>query len=119
MTEFPMLATNDWSVLFITLAIILVGSVCAAIYFWLRRAQYDEAVREIKKWAVQNQYELLTLKKSWWLTSPFLLKRTSMQQLFWIEVKTEKLEMKKGWGRIGGIFGGLTSSSVSVEWDWP
>jgi hypothetical protein len=103
----------------VVLAIVVLGPVCAGIYFWWRLAQYDEAMQEIEKWAVQNRYELLTLKKGWWLTSPFLLKMTSMHQLFWIEVKTEKLEMKKGWVRIGKPCGGPTSSSISVEWDWP
>ncbi len=103
----------------LTLVALLMGALVFAISVWARSTQRSEASDEVKRWAAQSNLEVLCIKSNNWSPSPFLFRRTSMQYIFWIEVTTADGEHKKGWVRIGGIFGGPSPSNVKVEWDWP
>ncbi len=79
--------------------------------------RYSRAKSILERWAEENEYEIVSSEHRW-LGGPFFWGTSASQEVYYVTIRTLNGQIRKGWVRCGGWFGGvLFSNQADVEWD--
>lgn len=79
-------------------------------FFWRSRSI-------LKQWAKENGFEIVHAKLRWLVQGPFTGWSEKGQTVYRVTVRNRHGQERLGWVLCGGIWSGLFSNQVRVEWD--
>jgi hypothetical protein len=71
----------------------------------------------LRQWAKKNGFEIVHAKLCWLVQGPFTGLSNKGQTVYRIKVRDHHGQERLGWLLCGGIWSGLFSSQIRVEWD--
>jgi len=96
-------------------AIGFLAFVALVIMLWV--LHFSRAKSILEQWAEENGYEILSSERRWF-GGTFWWRRSRGQEVYYVTIRTPAGQIRKGWVRCGGWFGGvLFSNQADVEWD--
>ena len=79
-------------------------------FFWRSRSMLDQ-------WARKNEFEIIHAKLRWLVQGPFTGLSNKGQTVYRVKVRDHHGHERLGWILCGGIWSGLFSNQIRVEWD--
>ena len=96
-------------------AVVIVIFVAFAIVMLI--FHFSRARSILEHWAEENGYEIVSSQRRWF-GGTFWWRRSRGQEVYYVTIRTPAGQIRKGWVRCGGWFGGvLFSNQADVEWD--
>jgi hypothetical protein len=71
----------------------------------------------LQRWATQNGFEIIHFELRWLFQGPFTGWSNKGQTVYRVKVRDRHGHERLGWILCGGIWSGLFSNQVRVEWD--
>jgi hypothetical protein len=88
---------------------------CVTVFIFYRRG-IRERDKTLRRWASDNNFELLHFERCF-LTGGFSLLTTSRRQtVYFVSVRDQEHRERSGWVRVDGFWGG---EDAEVEWKLP
>jgi hypothetical protein len=78
---------------------------------------FSRARSILEHWAEENGYEILSSEHRW-KGGAFWWRKSKGQEVYYVTVRTPDGQIRQGWVRCGGWFGGVFfSDHADVKWD--
>jgi hypothetical protein len=91
--------------------IIAAGILCCAWHFSRGRALLD-------RWAEREGLTIISAKYCWLWRGPFWWRSSDSNAVYRVVVRDGHNGTRTGYVRCGGLFAGMWSDAVAVEWDF-
>jgi hypothetical protein len=93
--------------------LIFVLVIAVAGLYW----QYSRSRTLLERWAMQNDFELLSSDYRYLRKGPFTWTSSRNQTVYFVTVRDKQNQVRSGWVRCGGWWVGLYSDKTEVAWD--
>jgi hypothetical protein len=90
--------------------------VLCAVVFVGYRLGIRERDKSLRKWASDNQFELLHFERCFFTGGFSLLTTSRRQTVYFVRVRDHESHERSGWVRVGGFWGG---DGMEVKWKLP
>jgi hypothetical protein len=68
-------------------------------------------------WARQNDFEILASDYRKFRRGPFFWTSSKNQTVYYVTIRDRENQVRSGWLRCGGFWGGVWSDKTEVRWD--